>query len=345
MKPVSLFLAIVAVCRATAGVSLSTPQAHPSPPDSASTPEDLRILFWNVENFFDSRNDSTSVSDAEFSAAGELHWGWKRFSAKGNAVAKVLLWAGAPDIAAFAEVENAHVLRRLLKGTPLYKLDYRSVHYDSPDPRGIDVALLYREKRLTLLESRPFHVYMPTGTAVAGGADSLLRTRDILYCRFRDRRSGGSFSLLVCHLPSKYGGVAASSPRRAAAVRRLGALVDSLVRARSPVLVCGDFNDTPDNAVFRRLEPTLVNLSAPLHEKGEGTLRYAGKWDLIDMFWASRDLADRAHMAILRPPFLLVRDAAHGGLKPLRTYSGPRHLGGVSDHLPILLEINRFRED
>lgn len=286
--------------------------------------DSLQLLFWNLENFFDNRNDSTSVSEGEFSSYGARHWTRKRFYAKCNAVAKTLLWSGMPDVAAFAEVENARVLRRLRDSTVLVKSDYVPVHYDSPDRRGIDVALLYREKRLILLESRPFPVDLPG-------------TRDILYARFRERESGREFSLLVCHLPSKYGGAAASDSRRVRAVGSLRHLVDSLP---GPLLLCGDFNDTPDSPAFRPLETVLVNLSAPLHEKGEGTLRYDGKWDLIDQTWATPDLASHANTLIQRPPFLLTRDSAHGGMKPRRTYSGPRHLGGVSDHLPVL---TRFR--
>lgn len=324
-------------------VAVSSPSGPLSagPPDScvwaAWPPDSLRIMFWNLENFFDFRNDSTGVSDAEFSSRGARHWTRKRFYTKCNAVAKTLLWAGLPEIAAFAEVENAFVLRRLVAATPLYKSSYLPVHFDAPDPRGIDVGLLYRGDRLKLLESRPMHVYRPECP------DSLLLTRDILLTRFLRQSSGFEFYLLVCHLPSKYGGVAASVPKRAAAVRRLRALVDSLsgqpAAAAVPILVCGDFNDTPDSPVFQLLTPSVTNLSERLAAQGEGTLRYAGQWDLIDQFWVSPDQAETARMSILRPPFLLTRDASHGGLKPLRTYSGPRYLGGVSDHLPVLLAL------
>lgn len=120
-------------------------------------------MFWNVENFFDWRNDSTTVSDAEFSAKGERHWTWKRFQAKAHAIAKALLWVGdetgrLPDVIGLAEVENAFVLWQLLHKTALRKLDYQYVHYDSPDRRGIDVALLYRSSVLELVSSTPCHL-------------------------------------------------------------------------------------------------------------------------------------------------------------------------------------------
>ena len=107
------------------------------------------VMFWNLENFFDYRCDSLSVSDAEFSSFGDRHWTKKRFYTKCNAVAKAILWIGSdegalPDVIGLAEIENAFVLRRLLGATALRKAGYKIVHYDSPDPRGIDVALLYR---------------------------------------------------------------------------------------------------------------------------------------------------------------------------------------------------------
>ena len=294
-------------------------------------------MFWNVENFFDWRNDSTTVSDAEFSAQGERHWTWKRFQAKANAFAKAILWVGdetgrLPEIIGLAEVENAFVLRQVLQKTALRKLDYKYVHYDSPDRRGIDVALLYRSSVLDLLDSRPCHLY---------SADSLMATRDILLCEFK-KKTSGTFAVLVNHHPSKYGGASESEPRRRIAVERLRFLADSLVAVGiDRIIACGDFNDTPDNPVFRLLEPALLPLHMDLFRRGEGTIKYDGKWDLIDHFYASPALfgdAQTQEMVILRIPFLLTRDTAHSGERPLRTYLGPRYTGGVSDHLPVLWE-------
>ena len=321
----------------------------------------LQVMFWNVENFFDWRNDSTTVSDVQFSAAGERHWTWKRFQAKANAFAKALFWVEAetgrlPDIIGLEEVENAFVLRQVLQKTALRKLDYKYVHYDSPDHRGIDVALLYRSSRLELLDSKPCHLY---------AADTVMATRDILLCVFR--RDSAKVAVLVNHHPSKYGGAAESEPRRRIAVERLRFLADSLAAIGiDRIIAGGDFNDTPDNPVFRLLEPALAPMHMDLFRRGLGTIKYDGKWDLIDHIYVSPALLDapmsapatesslgvtgrqedtagapstRARMRILRIPFLLTRDTVHSGEKPLRTYTGPRHTGGVSDHLPVLLEV------
>ena len=302
----------------------------------------LRLMFWNLENFFDWRNDSTSVSEAEFSSRGERRWTRKRFLAKNNAIAKTVLWTASesgslPDVVGFAEVENGFVLRRLLQTASLRKLDYKAVHFDSPDPRGIDVALLYRTSSLELIDSKPCHVYTDTGT--------VLPTRDILLVRLHKKRDGEEIAVLVGHLPSKYGGVAVSGPKREAAVRRLRFLVDSLRSIGTEKIVAmGDFNDTPDNPVFRLLEPALVNLAEPVSRKGQGSIRYNGQWELIDLFFVSPALAERRpRMTVLHVPFLETPDRAHGGVKPLRTYVGPRYAGGVSDHCPILLEFPPWR--
>lgn len=295
------------------------------------SPEDtVRIMFWNLENYFDWRNDSTSVSDAEFSSRGERHWTRKRFQTKSNAIAKGILWAasqkgGLPDAIGVCEVENAFVLRRLLQTTALHKLDYRVVHFDSPDPRGIDVALLYRPSRLRLINAKPCHLYAPDS--------SVLATRDILVAQFLSA-DGQELALLVNHHPSKYGGTEQSEPRRRAAVERLRFLADSLQAAGiRRIVAMGDFNDTPVNPVYKLLEPALINCAEPLFQKGFGTIKYDGAWELIDMLFASDGLTGL--MEILQIPFLMTPDTAHAGTKPLRTYSGPRYLGGVSDHCPI----------
>ena len=318
-------------------------------------------MFWNVENFFDWRNDSTTVSDVVFSAAGERHWTWKRFQAKANAFAKALFWVEAetgrlPDIVGLEEVENAFVLRQVLQKTSLRKLDYKYVHYDSPDRRGIDVALLYRSSRLELLDSKPCHLF---------SADTVMATRDILLCVFQ--KDSAKVAVLVNHHPSKYGGAAESEPRRRIAVKRLRFMADSLAAIGiDRIIAGGDFNDTPENSVFRLLEPALLPMHMDLFRRGLGTIKYDGKWDLIDHIYVSPAFLEapvstppsdsssgnanrqtdqagnpstRVRMQILRIPFLLTRDTVHSGEKPLRTYTGPRHTGGVSDHLPVLLEV------
>ena len=208
---------------------------------------------------------------------------------------------------------NAFVLRRLLQETALRKLDYKYVHFDSPDSRGIDVALLYRSSRLKLEDARPCHLFQ---------ADTVMATRDILLCRFSGRF--GPFSVLVNHHPSKYGGTSVSEPRRRLAVERLRFLADSLsALGENRIIATGDFNDTPANPVYGLLEPTLVPQAVELFQSGRGTIKYDGAWNLIDMFYVSSALSS-ARMSILYIPFLQVPD---------------RYQGGVSDHCPVWLTV------
>lgn len=299
---------------------------------------DMLVMNWNLENFFDWHDGGLSDSDREFSSRGARHWTRSRFEAKANAVAKTVFITAdisgrLPDVIAFEEVENRNVLRRLLEDTALRKADYSIVHFESPDKRGIDVALLYRKSSFELEDSR----------AVTVGDTSLFRTRDILYAGLKRISDGRRFAFLVNHHPSKYGG-SDSDWKRKEAVMALKAVCDSLKNVGDNYIIAmGDFNDTPENTVIGLISGEdggiLVNLAAPLALKGEGSIRFNGKWELIDMFLVSREVVlMRPEMKILRLPFLMTHDNVHSGDKPLRTYLGPRYIGGVSDHLPILLK-------
>ncbi len=281
---------------------------------------------------------------------------------------------GPPDIVGVAEVENGFVLNRLVNSAVLRKMDYSYVHYDSPDRRGIDVALLYRRSRVRVLSSRAVHILSDGGEAMS--------TRDILYveaefiggssegeaCTEDEWHSGdekiageslGKIHLLVNHHPSKYSGSKVSEHSRELAMRRLKEVCDS-IRAVSgaPIVAMGDFNDSPSGKQFKIIEGVLENLAAPLSERGEGSIRFNGRWELIDHFLvdfplpsASQSARDSSQltlsegqpmsptpqMQVLQPPFLMTRDKTHAGFKPQRTYIGPRYTAGVSDHLPILL--------
>ena len=287
---------------------------------------EYRVMFWNLENFYDFIDGGTGESDAEFSSTGARRWTKNRFYRKCNAVAKTMLWAGVPDIVGVAEVENRFVLKQLLTKTALRKLDYEIVHFDSPDPRGIDCALLYRTSRLRLARAEPCRVSAPG-----------LQTRDILLAQFTTPE-GDSLAVLVNHHPSKYGG-GGTDWRREVAVARLRALGDSLAAEGWPRAVAvGDFNDVPENPLFVRLAPTfsLCRRTGP----ARGSIRFNGEWQLIDLCFVTPALAGAASFSVLEPPFLTERDAAHSGDRPLRTYSGPRYIGGVSDHRPILVRLD-----
>ena len=262
------------------------------------------LMFWNVENLFEGKHTYR----------------------KCQAIAKTILQAAdgfgqPPGVVGLAEVENRSVLLELLHWTNISRLGYSIIHYDSPDRRGIDCALLYRKELFREISSRPCHIYSSDG--------SVMPTRDILLAVLEpvDSASGGPFAVLVNHHPSKVG--EGSEARRRIAMERLLFLRDSLLSAGIPrIIAVGDFNDTvvPAEGVEAAYGP------------GEGTIKFQGAWEKIDGCPVLEGL--RAKEYIFRSPQSQVRDNAYSGTKPLRSFSGPRFLGGPSDHLPILFEIN-----
>lgn len=294
------------------------------------------VVFWNLENFFDYVDGGEGESDREWSSTGSRRWTKTRFYTKCDAIAKTMFWIGEkygrmPDVIGVAEVENSGVLYKLLSSSLLRKYDYKVVHYDSHDRRGIDVALLYRSSLYRKVSSS---VTVPEYDA------QKLSTRDILQVCL-ESVDGERMNVLVNHHPSKYGGSQASESRRDAAMTAMRNLCDSLAVADSgiPVIAMGDFNDTPDGEQFRMLDGVLVNKADSLFRAGQGTIRFEGKWDLIDMFMVSGSISEKSAMEILQVPFLMTYEKKYPGLKPLRTYSGPRYIGGVSDHCPIVLTV------
>ena len=292
--------------------------------------DSLLVMFWNMENFFDWIDQGTGDSDREFSSYGGRYWTKSRFYDKCDAVAKSMLWiceryGRMPDVIGLAEIENRGVLAKLLNYTLLRKYDYSIVHKESSDRRGIDVALLYRRSSMSL-QSSSFK------------APDNLSTRDILHASMI-LNDGRNIHFLVNHHPSKFGGEKNSEDRRKAAIETLKEMSDSLRNSSGDgIMIMGDFNDTPDGKQFEVMGNRYENKGLPLHEDGKGTIRYKGRWELIDFFISDSHL-HTSDMEVVRIPFLMTYDKRYPGEKPLRTYSGPRYIGGVSDHCPIVIVI------
>lgn len=290
----------------------------------------LLVMFWNVENYFDTY-DNPTTSDEEFTPTGDNRWSWKRFEKKRDDIAKTFLLAAdeygeLPGIIGVAEIENKFVLDQLIEETPLARAGYRYIHKDSPDSRGIDVALLYREEKF-----KPIHTTY---------IEASFPTRDVLYTK-GVVEGKDTIHIMVNHWPSKRGNESSSGKKREYVSLMVSRTVDSILQS-SPdanILLMGDFNDTPFSAPLQNLGQ-LTNLA--LKAKGaEGTYKYQQEWSVIDQILVSENLVKHAgkRMEIFAPEALLTEDATYMGIKPKRTYSGPRYLGGVSDHLPVLLQI------
>ena len=292
--------------------------------------DSLLVMFWNLENFYDWTDQGTGESDREFSSYGGKHWTIRKFYTKCDDIAKSLMWIGdrygrVPDVIGLAEVENKGVLKKLLSYTILRKYDYDVIHFDSKDRRGIDVAMIYRKSSMT-----PESISLKT--------PEKQETRDILHVEMRVAEQM-IVDFIVNHHPSKYGGEKQSQGRRFAVMKYLYDMCDSLKRlGRNNIVAMGDFNDTPDGSQFSLISRILTNKGLVLHESGEGTIRYKGKWELIDNFLTSPEMKT-SDMETVKIPFLMTYDRRYPGYKPFRTYSGPRYIGGVSDHCPIVMKI------
>ncbi|MDY0102731.1 MAG: endonuclease [Lentimicrobium sp.] len=315
--------------------------------------EEFRVMFYNLENLFDPFDD-TLKNDAEFLPGGMRGWNWKKFEKKLQNTAKVIVSTGGwrpPEIIGFCEVENRFSLIQLLKRTPLERFGYQIVHEESPDFRGIDVALIYRPDKFKKLSHRAIPVPFE--------GDSASTTRDILYVK--GLAGPDTLHIFVNHWPSKYGGATATIPRRRDAALVLKHQVDSLyANVESPlIIITGDFNDTPtDESVLQHLGtfleipdttgPFLYNLMGPFLGKWDtGTHKFREEWSIIDQFIVSSYLLNKTaglrlaekRAEIVRFPFMVEEDRTHNGTKPYRTFNGMRYQGGFSDHLPILLHL------
>jgi len=323
-----------------------------SRPRNSGMSHSVRVVFWNVENLYDTYDDTTKL-DNEFTPGGTMRWNYKRFRNKLDHVAKTLLAAGqwdAPGIIGLCEVENRYVMNKLIYDSPLKSFGYRMIHHESPDLRGIDVALLYRAKVFRVINSRPYRISFPFDTSA--------RTREILFVQ-GEVPGHDTLNLLINHWPSRRGGYAVSQPRRDYVATVLRKIIDSLlaINTRSAILVMGDFNDEPTSAsimnTLHAVPPDslnspsgLVNLMYPLCGR-QGSHRYKGIWSLLDQFMISKSLFAGpgrlryipASVKIFREGFLLKDDAKYFGSKPFRTYNGLRYEGGFSDHLPVCLDL------
>lgn len=292
----------------------------------------------NCENLFDTRHDSLK-NDTEFLPTSAHHWTPYRYWRKLNRIGQEIVSCGMldtlavmPDMVALTEVENDSVLVDLTRRSLLRQAGYEYVMTDSPDERGIDVALLWSPFAFRLINHHSIRIVPPKG---------FRPTRDILYVS-GEVISGDTLHVFVVHAPSRSGGERATRPYRQRVTARLAEAVDS-VRRTSPharILVAGDFNDYSDNASLKTLLDhglTEISQGAKGAHGAKGTYRWHGRWDSLDHIfcceaWASRLAACRINDA----PFLLEEDTKYGGMKPRRNYQGPKYLDGFSDHLPLV---------
>lgn len=314
-------------------------------------PHTATVMFYNVENLFDTKDDSEK-HDEEFTPAGVKKWTYERFLDKINKTYKLIIAAGKwqpPAIIGLSEIENAWVLDFLINNTPLQKENYGYIHFESPDERGIDVALLYRNDFFKVIMADNLRIIFPH--------DPDDRTRDILYVK------GNVFDsielhVFVNHWPSRSGGVVASQGKRNFVASQLKSKIDSVLSQNcdANILIMGDLNDEPSDAsiaehllpaYFENCNNKLVNLMDDFSKKNTGTLKYKGQWYIFDQFIVTRNLirgknglkVKKNSVKIITEIFNTERDEKHLGIKPYRTYVGPRYNRGYSDHFPVCFQL------
>jgi predicted extracellular nuclease len=341
------FILIFGVSQMLIGCKTSNTTSAAATPKTLPAPQVYRLAFYNVENLFDTLDDPHKLDD-EFTPSGKNKWTTERYQKKLSDLARVIGEMGCPEVFGLTEVENKSVLADLTQAGALASRGYRIVHYDSPDERGIDVALLYRE---------PFR---PSGSHIIRlqfplEGEEVIRSRDVLVVE--GQLDGQPVQIFVNHWPSRRDGLAKSELRRVFAAQTIRHYLDS-VRQAAPApnfIVMGDFNDEPGNRSIREVlgaEPmsdTIVsgrmyNLFSPIWERKEGSYNYRGNWNTLDQIMVSAPLLDRQsslqvrHAEVFRKDWMLYQDPKFG-LSPNRTYGGPNYYGGISDHLPVMAEI------
>ena len=309
--------------------------------------EDLRVVSYNVENLFHPKHDTVCIDsttfiekdDYEWTPDGERRWSYTRYYRKVENIARVLTnigeWDGV-DIVGLQEVENALCLKRLCY--TLRPGEYDFVHYESPDERGIDVALIYKKSRVDTLNSKPLPIPSPQGRE---SREEKLVTRDILYVCVRvDKRD--TLHLFVCHLPSQRGGAAESEWKRTAVKEILQRSIDSVyaLHPKAKIIVMGDMNSEPKEDLDG-LRNRMVVESQKSKVESHGTHKYQGRWSCLDQFYTSPALDSLSRAEIYNAAWIQEPDEKYLDLKPKRTYNGFRYQkDGFSDHLPIVITVS-----
>jgi predicted extracellular nuclease len=307
------------------------------------------ISFYNVENLFDTVDDPKTFDD-DFTAEGKKKWGNKRYSDKIKKLGSVISQLGnkksnyAPAIVGLVEVENAKVVKDLANSKYLRKHHYDFVHYDSPDDRGIDVALLYNKQSFELLGSEHFPLYLEDDQ---GKRDY---TRDVLVVY--GNLNGELVHILVNHWPSRREGTEESEYKRVEAAKLARTIVEVIQEKHydAKIIIMGDFNDDPTSKSVKEylVREDLYNPMESLLDRDKlGSLTYNGKWNLFDQIIITKNFTTEKsgqhtfkHAEVFNKEWLKIFKGKLKG-SPFRTYIGPWYQGGFSDHFPVYLFLKK----
>ena len=342
MKILNLFLAIYFICN-SASFAQSEKQYKVN-----------TVAFYNVENLFDYEDDPLTFDD-DRTPEGKDHWTQEIYEAKLANMAKVIAEIGAdvtgtsPALIGLCEVENLRVLEDLVNQEPLVNKDYGIVHFDSPDRRGIDVALLYQKKIFTPTNYQTYELEIYDDE----DRSKRIYTRDQLLVS--GMLDGEKISVIVNHWPSRSGGEERSRPKRLKAAELNNYIMDSLFSEDpySKIISMGDFNDDPVSPSIKNILKTkgereemklkeFYNPMEDMYKKGMGTLAYRDAWNLFDQIILSTELTKKDYSSyryykagIFNKNYLSTPRGQYKGY-PFRSFVNG-YTGGYSDHFPVFV--------
>lgn len=313
------------------------------------------IGFYNLENLFDTVRDYR-IFDQDFTPEGDYHYTSEIYQQKLANLAWVIRNMGANKysdglgILGVAEVENRKVLEDLVARPELKDRDYKIIHHDGHDRRGIDVGLLYRSKYFAPYKFRSIPIFLPKRKKKKHG----YYTRDILQVSGL-LASKDTTHIFVIHLPSRLGGRSASEPARVFVTKKVRHIIDSIqqIHPQHRFIVMGDMNDNPDNSSINEVlyglpkqdnfpPQALFNPYYAIHAQGIGTLVYKDIWFLFDQILLSSQFLEKNsssffHRAYIFNPIVLTETLGKNKGYPKRTFVHKTYNEGYSDHYPVFI--------
>ncbi len=327
------------------------------------------IGFYNLENLFDTYHDE-GKNDYEYLPDGANQWTEVKYDKKLHNMASVIkaihddnkVWHAVLGV---SEIENRHVLEDLVSMPEIADANFQIVHYDGPDRRGVDVALLYRPSVFRVLESKSIPFTFEDSEVqfeMTPEEQADFRTRDILMVR--GLLGGEMFAFFVAHLPSRNGGKGGDLRSRGGEImyRESMKLMERYPEIK--IVAMGDMNDNPSDpsmAYYMRGKEKIEEVGETdffspflsMLKAGYGSLAYQGEWNIYDILVVNASLAhpakgtlgiipivkNRFYGRIFHKPFMTQQEGQYKGT-PFRTSSGGAFIGGYSDHYPTYIVVS-----
>lgn len=336
---------------------------------SAGPKKSYIVGFYNLENLFDTVHDE-GKNDYEYLPDGGNQWTEAKYAKKLSNMARVIramhdenkVWHAVLGI---SEIENRHVIEDLVVEPAIADANFQIVHYDGPDRRGVDVALLYRPEAFTVIESKsiPFDFNsQKIQFTLTQEQQDRFRTRDILMVR--GLLGGEMFAFFVAHLPSRIGGKGQDLRARGGEIMYEESLRLMQEFPGIKIVAMGDMNDNPTDesmAVYMHGKENIEEVGkedffspfVSMLKAGYGSLAYRGEWNIYDILVCNYDLAHapkgtlaikpivkkKFYGRIFHQPFMTNQEGQYAGT-PFRTFSGGSFIGGYSDHYPTFIMVS-----